>query len=884
MADAKYFATTKKGEIFELREDLVSMKEDKKKEAVKKVIAAMTIGKDVSALFTEVLNCIQTNNLELKKLVYLYIMNYAKTQPDRAILAVNTFQNDANDPNPLIRALAIRTMGCIRVDKIVEYVCEPLRRALNDQDPYVLKTAAICVAKLYDVNPEIVEEQGFLDQLRDLISNSNPMVVANAVAALTEIDEVSPKPIFSINKTSLPKLLAALEECTEWGQVFILTSLAKYTPKDSREAENICNRVSPRLQHANSAVVLAAVKLLMQYMNSIESKDMIQALCQKLGPPLVTMLSKQPEIQYVALRNINLILQKRPMVLQNEIRVFFCKYNDPIYVKMEKLEIMIMLANDRSIDQVLLEFKGYAQEVDVEFVRKAVRAIGRCAIKLPNAAEKCVHVLIDIIKTKISYVVQEAVVVIKDIFRRYPNQYESIISLLCDNLEALDEPEAKASMIWIIGEYAEAIDRADELLEPFLDTFNDEPPQVQLQLLTAVVKLFLKLFSKHPETTQRMVQDVLNMATQETDNPDLRDRAYIYWRLLSTDAVAAKQVVLAPKPLITDQSDHLDAAVLDDLIAQISTLASVYHKPPETFVPKIKAVAPSKKAEKAAKAKAREGADKPSSSAQPSRGSLIDDAVPSAGSSGTLHDILGGPTTSTSGNKRVVEKFPLLDAQKGQGMEVRGGFLRGSGGNITLELTIVNHLPQPLGQFRLIFKQNYFKLAPPNSELPIAPIMPGQSADISVPLSFTNQQATVALAIDVAIKNSTGNVSYMTIPFPLYNVFDEKPPTDKTAYLEAWKSIDNQKESYKDITNLFSTNLAEVQARLETYNVLFVAKRKGPDGSEIYYMSAKLLDGAVILLELAFLGGNCKLCTKAAVEGYVPFIEKTIDRLLTLRG
>lgn len=52
----------------------------------------MTVGKDVSALFTDVLNCMQTNNLELKKLVYLYVMNYAKTQPDRAILAVNTFK------------------------------------------------------------------------------------------------------------------------------------------------------------------------------------------------------------------------------------------------------------------------------------------------------------------------------------------------------------------------------------------------------------------------------------------------------------------------------------------------------------------------------------------------------------------------------------------------------------------------------------------------------------------------------------------------------------------------------------------------------------------------------------------------------------------------
>ena len=70
--------------------------------------------------------------------------------------------------------------------------------------------------------------------------------------------------------------------------------------------------------------------------------------------------------------------------------------------------------------------------------------------------------LLDLIKTKVSYVVQEAVIVIKDIFRKYPNKYESIIGTLCENLEDLDEPEAKASMIWIIGEYADRIDNADE--------------------------------------------------------------------------------------------------------------------------------------------------------------------------------------------------------------------------------------------------------------------------------------------------------------------------------------------------------------------------------------------------------------------------------------
>ena len=139
---------------------------------------------------------------------------------------------------------------------------------------------------------------------------------------------------------------------------------------------------------------------------------------------------------------------------------------------MEKLGIMIRLVSERTIDQVLLELKEYATEVDVDFVRKAVRAIGRCAIKVEPSAERCVSTLLDLIQTKVNYVVQEAIVVIKDIFRKYPNRYESIISTLCENLDTLDEPEARASMIWIIGEYAERIDNADELLESFLEGFQ----------------------------------------------------------------------------------------------------------------------------------------------------------------------------------------------------------------------------------------------------------------------------------------------------------------------------------------------------------------------------------------------------------------------------
>lgn len=102
----------------------------------------------------------------------------AATNKDPQLFHVRTIfpLQDCEDPNPLIRALAVRTMGCIRVDKITEYLCEPLRKCLKDEDPYVRKTAAVCVAKLHDINAQMVEDQGFLDSLRDLIADSNPMV------------------------------------------------------------------------------------------------------------------------------------------------------------------------------------------------------------------------------------------------------------------------------------------------------------------------------------------------------------------------------------------------------------------------------------------------------------------------------------------------------------------------------------------------------------------------------------------------------------------------------------------------------------------------------------------------------------------------------------
>eukprot|EP00486_Rosalina_sp_Unknown_P015473 CAMPEP_0201595678 /NCGR_PEP_ID=MMETSP0190_2-20130828/192603_1 /ASSEMBLY_ACC=CAM_ASM_000263 /TAXON_ID=37353 /ORGANISM="Rosalina sp." /LENGTH=417 /DNA_ID=CAMNT_0048055749 /DNA_START=1808 /DNA_END=3058 /DNA_ORIENTATION=- len=135
-------------------------------------------------------------------------------------------------------------------------------------------------------------------------------------------------------------------------------------------------------------------------------------------------------------------------------------------------------------------------------------------------------------------------------------------------------------MIWIIGEYAERIVDAGDRLEHFIDSFEEEGAMVQLQLLTSTVKLFLK----KPDKAKGLVQKVLKLATEASDNPDLRDRGYVYWRLLSTDPTAARKVVLAERPVISSETFSLPPDYLTSLLENLSSLSSVYHRPPDEFV------------------------------------------------------------------------------------------------------------------------------------------------------------------------------------------------------------------------------------------------------------------------------------------------------------
>jgi len=481
--------------------------------------------------------------------------------------------------------------------------------------------------------------------------------------------------------------------------------------------------------------------------------------------------------------------------------------------------------------------------------------------------------------------------VIKDIFRRYPNRYESIIATLCDNLDTLDEPQAKASMVWIIGEYAERIDNADELLDNFLETFEEEDPSVQLQLLTATVKCFLK----NPEDTQDMVQRVLDLATEESDNPDLRDRGFIYWRLLSTDPEAAKLVVLGDKPVIEDDTFKLEPNLLNTLIGQIATLSSIYHKPPEAFVVRASGrgvmnlgVADSSDVIEEGDEEDYEDDEDENENDDPvdllDMGGMGLDANPAGG------DLFGTSNPQVEQEIRLVKACP---ADKSGGIDIYSSF-RQVNGNVLMELEFQNiSSTTPVSSIAIQLNKNAFGLSPVNQQIVCdPPIAMGSNGKASVQLVANRSMLSPVASgqpaspqIQIAVKNmATSQVFYFAAVFNLDALCSSSGQLDRTTFIETWKNIDDGKELYSTISDLPSTDIDQIQAKFETYNIFFIARRQATEGQEVVYFSMKTLTGMDFLVELTFKAGinACKICIKTENTSYGELAKTAIENLLRL--
>ncbi|TYH73559.1 hypothetical protein ES332_D05G337400v1 [Gossypium tomentosum] len=203
---------------------LLDSKFDSEKcEALKRLLALIAQGFDVSNYFPQVVKNVASQSLEVKKLVYLYLLHYAEKRPNEALLSINCFQKDLGDPNPLVRAWALRTMAGIRLHVIAPLVLVAVGKCARDPSVYVRKCAASALPKVHDLRLE--EHTSAIEEIVGMLLNDrSPAVVGAAAAAFASVCPYN----LSLVGRNYRKLCEILPDVEEWGQIVLIGILLRY--------------------------------------------------------------------------------------------------------------------------------------------------------------------------------------------------------------------------------------------------------------------------------------------------------------------------------------------------------------------------------------------------------------------------------------------------------------------------------------------------------------------------------------------------------------------------------------------------------------------------------------------------------------------------------
>lgn len=222
----------------------------------------MTLGIDVSRLFTDMIMAIETKDVVVKKMVYLYLCNYAHKEPEMAIMCINSLRRECDNEDPMVRGLALRSLCNLRLESILEYIELPLQKSLQDMSAYVRKTGVLGILKVSKLSPGFIESRNYVTRLYEMLDDVDTIVVTNVLIVLSEIliDEGGIPP----RQPIIMSLLNRLGEFNEWGFGIILELVSKYTPTSEDELFSIMNILDPVLRTASSSAVLATLKCFMK--------------------------------------------------------------------------------------------------------------------------------------------------------------------------------------------------------------------------------------------------------------------------------------------------------------------------------------------------------------------------------------------------------------------------------------------------------------------------------------------------------------------------------------------------------------------------------------------------------------------------------------------
>ncbi|CAL8578341.1 AP-3 complex subunit beta, variant 2 [Xanthoria parietina] len=495
-------------------------------EGLRKVISMMYRSKPCLPYFSAVVKNVASPNVEIKKLVYIFLLHHAEAEPDLALLSINTIQKSLTDQNPQVRAMALRVMSGIRVPVISQIVSLAIKRGCGDMSPYVRKAAALAIPKCYKLDPNTIPQ--LLDYLSILLGDKQYYVAGSGVTAYLEI---CPERVDLIHK-HYRSLVRKLVDMDEWSQLATLRLMSIYARKclpvrskkmkksktrgfyddeASEEEGSITEEV--RILDPDLELFLRTCKSLLYSRNAAVIVSVARCFLDLGTPdyvdsaigPLVALLRSPQDIQQVALYNIVDVCLARPERFVRYADHFLVHASDPFDIARLKFEVWTLIythCEPHVRDMILCELEHFTRALNPEIVQESVRAIGRCAQSDSLASPRCLRILLEQVSSVDGNLSAESLTVIRHLIQQDPQNHTKTVIRLAKNLDITPNPEARATIIWLVGEFA-GVDNesniAPDVLRILAKGFATESEPAKLQIVLLAAKVYLHHLNNLPE-------------------------------------------------------------------------------------------------------------------------------------------------------------------------------------------------------------------------------------------------------------------------------------------------------------------------------------------------------------------------------------------------
>ncbi|WVQ93440.1 hypothetical protein IAU59_000514 [Kwoniella sp. CBS 9459] len=503
-SSATYFDTSD-DKLKEIAKLLDSRVERERLEGMKRIIAGMSKGRDMEPFFAQVVKNVVSQSIEIRKLVYIYLLRFASTNSDLLLLSINTFQKDLSDPSPLIRSMSLRVLTSIRVPVIQGIVMLGLKKLVHDRNPWVRKTVAGGLAKVYEMDSSSLPQ--LLPLLQTLLASPSPLTLG---ASLTAFLEICPERLDLLHPY-YRHIVKLLVDADEWGQAVALQVLTRYArvmleqpdhagnvdPSTITKPNKVGNGdegnkadegsedefegidedlamflhfIKPLFQSRNPAVVLATANAYYHLAPSghkaVGQDYLVRPLLRLAGSSSDIRVGRQ-EIASLTWEVIASMAEERPWLFAKHHSSFFLHASDSASIQKSKLRALITLVTIENAHVSLREFKHYVRFAEDSTAEEAVRALGHLVRTQPEVASSGLSTLMKLLKSQRDALVAQAVIVLKTvILAQSQSQSQSssispnipapqtLVARLAKQLDGITNSKARASVYWLVGQFA----------------------------------------------------------------------------------------------------------------------------------------------------------------------------------------------------------------------------------------------------------------------------------------------------------------------------------------------------------------------------------------------------------------------------------------------